>query len=343
VKTLLFWLTLSLAGGSALSQNFSIQLFKIHPSVSIRAIAVVNDQTLWFAGNRGIWGYTTNGGKTWTIDSLLLDSQIPEFRSIAVLNDSTVLIANVGSPAYIFRTTNRGKDWYIVYTYTHKDIFFDCMIFNTQGSGLIVSDPVDGEFFFMHSQDQGRTWKNIEWSLYLDPAMGESFFAASNSNLDFAGKILYFATGGIHSRLFAVDKDSVKTYRTPLPMGEKMTGIFSLDFLDAATGLVAGGHYEHSDSATAALAITRDGGNSWTELKASRPFFGSCVQFISDKEFIVTGHKGTFMGGISSQQLTEVKMADGSPVKMNTLRASASGKTIWMAGSKGEILRLTRK
>ena len=37
---------------------------------SIRAIEVFNNKTVWYAGSRGDYGYTENGGASWKIDSL---------------------------------------------------------------------------------------------------------------------------------------------------------------------------------------------------------------------------------------------------------------------------------
>ena len=97
------------------------------PHISIRALEVLNDSTIWFAANHGVWGYSDNNGTTFHIDSLKADSVYPEFRSIAILNDSTVLLLSIGSPACLFKTSNKGKTWRLVYSNQQKDIFFDSM------------------------------------------------------------------------------------------------------------------------------------------------------------------------------------------------------------------------
>ncbi|MBK6523321.1 MAG: hypothetical protein IPG08_13935 [Sphingobacteriaceae bacterium] len=74
------------------SRSFVCKSLNTLPKLSIRALEVVSDITVWFAANRGVWGYTEDAGKTWHIDSLKVDSVYPQFRSIAVLNDSTVLL-----------------------------------------------------------------------------------------------------------------------------------------------------------------------------------------------------------------------------------------------------------
>ena len=99
-----------------LAQQFTSEQFKLPVSVSIRAIQCINDYTLWFSGSKGVFGYTQDGGKTFIVDSLRTDTNIFDFRSLAVLNDTTILLINAGSPARIFKSTDKGKTWRTVYS-----------------------------------------------------------------------------------------------------------------------------------------------------------------------------------------------------------------------------------
>src|SRR6185503_17756335 len=86
----------------ATAQSLPVKSFKqfdLEVATSIRALEVLNDSAVWFAGSNGIYGFTDDAGMTWTIDTLTIDSFIPEFRSIAILNDHTELLMNIGSPA----------------------------------------------------------------------------------------------------------------------------------------------------------------------------------------------------------------------------------------------------
>ena len=100
-----------------------VQSFTSIPSIHIRALEVLNDSTAWFGASRGAWGYTEDGGNNWHIDSIKVDSVYPEFRSMAILNDSSVLLLGIGSPACMVKTDNKGKTWRTVYNNTHKEIF----------------------------------------------------------------------------------------------------------------------------------------------------------------------------------------------------------------------------
>jgi photosystem II stability/assembly factor-like uncharacterized protein len=228
----LFALGLSLLSSPSSSQ--SIQTFQPYPGISIRALEVLNDSTVWFAANKGIYGYTENEGKTWVIDSISNSEIKPEFRSMAVLNDSTVLLLSISSPALLYRTTNKGKDWTLVFTNNHKDIFFDCMKFWDAKNGMAIADPIDGKIQVITTKDGGETWKLNSKSKFPKMEKGEAFFAASNSNMDFKGQHSWIATGGKKSRVF-YSPNGGKFHviqNTPLPQGEEMTGIYSIDFWD---------------------------------------------------------------------------------------------------------------
>jgi photosystem II stability/assembly factor-like uncharacterized protein len=328
-------------GQSAFSQT-SIQTFTTIPRISIRALHAVSDNEAWFAANRGVWGYTEDAGKTWHIDSIRLDTIVPEFRALEVLNDSTVLLMGIASPALIFKTTNKGKTWKIVYRNDHKDIFFDSMKFLDKKNGMVLGDPIDGKWQLIKTENGGDSWDSLTKINLPALETGEAFFAASNSCFDFHNHHCWVGTGGKKSRLI-YSSDGGEThsvFETPLPEGSEMTGIFSVDFYDSDNGVVAGGDYDKADTAINAMAITNNGGKSWKEIGFAQPVFGSCVQFLSRNEILITGIPGTFRYHLKSKQLTEIKSNAGETCGFHTLRVSPSKKVIWLAGADGKIGRM---
>ena len=318
-----------------------VSYFSISSKISIRALEVVSDSKVWFAANHGVWGFTEDAGRSWHIDSIKIDSVFPEFRSIAVLNDSTALLLSIASPAYLFKTTNKGKTWKMVYKNINKDIFFDSMKFKDEKNGIALGDPIDGCFQVLITSDGGETWQQADCGNIPKALEGEACFAASNTNVDMTGSHVWFVTGGKHARIFYSSDHGIHfiAYNTPIAQGEKMTGIFSFDFFNENTGIIAGGNYEKTDSSIVNLAITDDRGKTWKEIKSKEPFFGSCIQFNSAKTFFVTGHNGTFIcNGIKN---FEIKDQKGNALKYNTLHFSPSGKTVWFAGDKGRIAFIT--
>lgn len=331
-----------LFGKNTLAQEdsaFTVKYFNILPNTQIWALQAVSDTKVWFAGKRGIWGYTEDAGLSWHIDSIKADTVYPQFRSIAVLNDSTVLLLSIASPAYLFKTTNKGKTWRLVYKNTNKDIFYDGMVFYDSKHGVALGDPIDGCFQLIKTEDAGESWKQVDCANIPKALPGEGCFAASNSSLDIFSKQVWFATGGIHSRVFhSGDKGKrFEVYNSPLLEGEQMTGIFSIDFLNESMGVIAGGNYKKTDTSIVSFALTHDGGKTWNPVKTKRPFFGACVKFRTSNELFITGADGTFSYNIKTGKTIELKDKSGAALKFGTLRFSPSGKALWLANPKGQI------
>ena len=319
--------------------TFNVKYFTTLPYISIRALEARSDSCAWFTANHGVWGFTEDAGKHWHIDSIKIDSVYPEFRSIAVLDDSTVLLLSIASPAYLFKTTNKGKTWRLVYKNTDKNIFFDSMLFYDTKRGIAIADPIEGCFPIIKTEDAGETWAKVNCSGIPKALEGEALFASSNANLDVYGKNSWFMTGGKQARIFhsADIGNHYQVFNTPIIQGETMTGIFSMDFFNDSLGAIAGGNYEKTDTSIVSLAVTYNGGETWKTIKGKKSFFGSCVQFQSADIFFVTGHDGTFICNHKTEKISEVKDKSGSSLKFHTLRFSPSWKTVWLAGDKGRI------
>lgn len=337
--TVLLFILLSKGIFAQVDSIYNVQYFNTVNKISIRALDAVSDSKAWFAANRGVWGYTEDAGKSWHIDSIKVDTVYPQFRSIAVLNDSTVLLLSIESPAYLFKTTNKGKTWRMIYKNTNKDIFFDCMKFYGKNHGIAIGDPIDGCMQIIKTEDGGETWKQMDCSNFPKVEKDEGCFASSNSNIVVHGKHIWFVTGGKRSRIFhsSDSGNHFETYDSPLPQGEQMTGIYSIDFFDETTGAIAGGNYDKTDSSYIYIAITHDAGKTWKPVKINKPYFGSCVQFKNSDEIFVTGMKGTIRYNIKSNKIIDVKDKSNAELVFHTLRISPSGKALWLSGSNGSI------
>jgi len=81
---------------------------------SIRALAIVNAKTVWWAGSNGLVGHTDNGGKSWETDTLLHEGKALHFRAISVTS-SAVFVLSIESPALLFKSSDQGSNWKLVY------------------------------------------------------------------------------------------------------------------------------------------------------------------------------------------------------------------------------------
>lgn len=329
-------------------QKINVETFTVRNDISIRALATVNKNVCWFAGNKGVWGVTKDGGRTWKTDSIKTDSMYVEFRAIAALNDSTCLLLSIGSPAYIFKTTNYGAEWKQVYKNSLNKIFFDAMYFENDSMGYAIADPIDGDIQLIKTIDHGDIWNDFAVGKTPETINEEAFFAASNSILKTKGENIWFVSGGSQSRLFA-SKDGGKSFSSepiPIESGNDLAGTFSFDLYNKTLMAFAGGDYQKSDSTVSAFVISKDGGNTFKKIKAPVPFFGSCVKFISANRLIVTGHHGTFIYNQRKNNWIRLHNKKDDELKFNTMSIISYGKNdniiaIWLAGNKGMIAKIS--
>lgn len=340
-KLLCLFILLATAESSA-QPLFSFKAFQLPVSVSIRALEVVNDSTIWFGANRGIYGHTQNKGKTWIIDSISFNGFKPDFRSIAVLKNGTVLLLNAGAPVYLIKSNDKGLNWKTVFQSNDSTYFFDALRFHDNVSGAALGDPVNGCFKVIITNDGGETWVELPCNQTLKAMEGEACFAASNSSWDFYKKHNWIATGGKQSRILH-SSDYGETFshvQSPIAGGSELRGAFSLDFLDDKTGVLAGGNYDTTKIGDITYALTKDGGKTWTTT-STKNFFGSCVQIaVVNKEKVIcaAGHDGVYFSNSMGAEWTEIKSSSNETLRQfNTLRFSSTGKAVWLAGAKGTI------
>jgi len=133
--------------------------------------------------------------------------------------------------------------------------------------GIVFGDSIDGRFCIMTTENGGRTWVRVPANA-LPPALeNEGAFAASGTNIALVGKAhAWIGTGaGAKSRVLSTT-DRGRTWRitdTPLAAGAS-AGIFSIAFRDTMHGIVVGGDYKKESEAVDNLAVTSDGGFTWT-------------------------------------------------------------------------------
>jgi photosystem II stability/assembly factor-like uncharacterized protein len=152
------------------------------------------------------------------------------------------------------------------------------MAFWDHTHGIALGDPVNGKFELLSTVD-GINWKPLTPAA-LPPAIeGEGAFAASGTCITAqSNSNIWFATGGKAARVFR-SSDRGQTWtaaETPIVHGNDSSGIFSISFIDAKHGVIAGGDYRHPEQEGANLAYSEDGGATWKlSLIPRQPFFSA--------------------------------------------------------------------
>lgn len=309
--------------------------------ISIRAIEIDGDK-IWYAGDQNQLGYYNTQTNKKTEILIQEDSLKLEFRSLAQ-NTHSVFVANIGNPAFIFKVNKGTLKVEKVYSECNEKVFYDSMKFWNDKEGIAVGDPTAACLSIVITRDGGFTWNKLNCNQLPLVEEGEAAFAASNTNICIKGDATWIVSGGKKARVFySNDKGrSWTVYESPIIQGKTMTGIFTADFYDNHTGIIAGGNYEVPNQNFQNKALTLDGGKSWDLTAEGRGFgYTSCIQFVPQSkgnDIVAIGAMGLYYSadqGANWEQLS----TDNT---LFTLRC-LDKKTVFAAG-KNKLIRMILK
>lgn len=256
-------------------------------SISIRAIAPLDENRVWFAANDGRVGLIDE--KTPKLASIKYEENLLNFRSIATISEA-VFVLSIANPGVLYKIGFNGEEaTHIEEVYIEKGekVFYDSMAFWNEKEGIAIGDPTDDCLSVIITRDGGNHWEKLSCDLLPKTEAGEAAFAASNSNIALFGEHVWIATGGKRARVFK-SSDKGKTWEvfdTPIVQGKSMTGIYSIDFYDENTGVVFGGNWEEKSYNEGNKAITTDGGKSWKLISNGEgPGYRSSIRFIPNSQ-----------------------------------------------------------
>ena len=283
--------------GNSKKHKIDLQFTELETNtdVSLRGLFVVNENVVWASGSKGTVLVSIDRGETWKVN------QIPgaaenDFRSIHAWDKNRAMVFGVAGPAFGYLTENGGESWEVVFQDSTKGLFFNSLKFADDKNGLAVSDPINGKFFVIRTDNGGKKWERIPD--IPDVVEGEANFAASNSCIEFlpSGKA-WIATGGNVARVFYSDDlgKSWKVSETPIVHGQSSSGIFSISFKNDNEGVIVGGTFDKPELNKNIAAFTTDGGKTWIPAETMPKEYRSCVQFVSNKKesfFFAIGKTG---------------------------------------------------
>jgi len=241
----------------------------------LRGVSAVSDRTAWASGADSTVLRTSDGGATWK--KLKVTSDALDFRDIDAIDASIAYVLSIGNgPASrIYKTTDAGVTWTLQFKNDDPKAFYDALSFWDRNHGIVIGDSVDGQFCIMTTENGGQTWVRVAASA-LPPALeNEGAFAASGTNIALFGKShawIGLGAGAKARVLRTVDRGRTwKIAETPFIAGTS-AGIFSVAFRDAKHGVIVGGDYRKENEAVDNLAVTEDGGVTWTLVKGLTSF-----------------------------------------------------------------------
>ena len=310
----------------------------------LRGLSAAGPSVIWASGTRGRFLHSTDGGRTWRVDSVATAGAL-DFRAVHALDARRAWLMSAGEAAQgqarIYRTTDAGAHWSLVYGTEQKGVFLDAIAFWDAQHGIAISDPVDGRFFMVTTNDGGASWTRVPPERLPAALPGEAAFAASGSCLTVEGESnVWIGTGGGPTARVYHSPDRGRTWtvaETPIHAGSASSGIFSVAFRDGRRGIAVGGDYQMVRGGLPNVAVTDDGGRRWRVAKGPLPVgYLSAVAFVpGSSNLVAVGLAGT---AFSSDNGESWQMVDS--VGYNSVRFVAANAG-WAAGSKGRLARWT--
>ena len=320
---------------AALAQSPHWEMQESHTQVSLRGVSAVDDKVVWASGSGGTWLRTADGGANWQA-ATVPGAEGLDFRGIHAFSAQAAILmsAGPGDKSKIYRTEDAGLHWTLLFTNPDAGGFWDAIAFWDGRRGILAGDAVNGEIALFTTADGGRKWTRQKTPAALE---GEGAFAAGNSSLALRGKgEAWFGSSG--SRVFH-SPDGGKTWTvatTPVRKTSSSSGIFSVAFATARSGMVVGGDYAKDSEAQQNSAVTRDGGKTWTAPASGPAGFRSAVLWLADiRTWLASGTSGSDLGSGDGW-----KMFDAGAFHA---LSGKSGKAVWAVGPKGRIARLKLK
>jgi hypothetical protein len=257
-------------------------------TASLRGIHNVGGGVAWASGTNGTVLRTEDGGYLWQTCTIPPGAEKLDFRGIQAFDENTAIVMSSGKGelSRLYKTTDGCQTWKLLFTNPDKEGFWDAIRFDSDPSrhrsiayrtGVLIGDPVNGQFAVYTTQDGGDAWElwakdDVERAYKrigpVTAKKGESLFAASNSAaITLRPNEIRFVTGGSGgARLFSAEPHNpfdngtkFKFTATNLPFTcNKSSGAFSIAERQTAyisDLMVVGGNFEAPDDAGVAAYL----------------------------------------------------------------------------------------
>lgn len=319
-------------------------------TASLRGVHAVSADVAWASGSGATVLRTTDGGATWRrvpvtgegADSL-------DFRDVAAIDSLTAYAMSAGEGergrGRIYKTTDGGATWALVFSDTTRGLFLDAISFWDRDRGIAVSDPVNGRFVVVATDDGGRTWRRPADTGMPVARPGEAAFAAGGAALTILPPAqAWFVTGGTPGgRVFRSD-DGGRTwvaYDVPAVAPQAASsGLFAVAFRDAQNGVAVGGDYTNPREGGRGVLVSPNGGVTWfgNAAEPARGFWSGLAAVPGARRgtFVAVGGPGTILSRDDGRGWTRV-----DSVAYHAVSFAAPGIG-WAVGDRGRIARWRR-
>jgi photosystem II stability/assembly factor-like uncharacterized protein len=194
------WISLTLAVSAAASAQSSDpahtpwQMQESGTTASLRGIFSVDGTIAWASGTGGTVLKTIDGGAQWrkcAIPDASKDGATLDFRGVQAWDADTAIVmaSGPGEKNRLYKTTDGCKTWMLLLKNADPEGFYDAFWFNAiYGEGMLLGDPVKGQFTILETKDGGATWKRDKSKSLELKGASLAAFAASNSSIGKASR-----------------------------------------------------------------------------------------------------------------------------------------------------------
>lgn len=312
----------------------------------LRGVSAVSDRVAWASGSNSTVLRTTDGGTTW--QKVTVTSDKLDFRDIDAVDAQTAYVLAIGNgdASRIYKTTDSGATWTLQFKNDDPKGFYDSMSFWDRDHGIVIGDSIDGQFCILTTDNGGQSWKRVPAAALAPAQSNEGAFAASGTNIALVGTShAWIATGGASKSRVLRTSDRGRSWKiaeTPISAGSS-AGAFSIAFRDARHGVIVGGDYTKEGEAVENLALTNDGGITWT-LGKGLSGYRSVVAYVPGRggsktsSIVAVGPSGTDYSTDDGNSWQQIPGRGFDTLSFVSNRKESLG---WAAGIDGAIGRLT--
>src|SRR2546430_1808620 len=305
----------------------------------LRGVSVVSERVAWASGSGSTVLRTGDGGATWK--KIIVTGDALDFRDIDAIDEQTAYVLSIGNGAAsrIYKTVDGGTSWTLQFRNDDPKAFLDAMTFWDANHGVLIGDSIDRKFYILTTSNGGREWPRVTMDERTPSLPNEGAFAASGTNIAVYGrKYAWIGLGSAARARVLRTTDGGHTWsvsETPL-RSDSSSGIFSVAFRDAKHGVVVGGDYQKEKEAVDNLAITSDGGATWTLVKGLNGFRSVVAYVPGTTTLLAIGPAG---GDYSTDDGRNWTAIPGPG--FDTFSFARGQRFGWAAGARGAIGRLS--